>query len=47
VHPGIDPETVAAATGWDLAVAPAVGVTPQPTAQELDILRDLVERSKV
>jgi glutaconate CoA-transferase subunit B len=47
VHPGIDPETVAAATGWDLAVAPAVGVTPQPTAQELGILRDLVERSKV
>ncbi len=45
LHPGVDLAAVTAATGWRLAVAPELGVTPEPTADELAVLRDLVERS--
>jgi glutaconate CoA-transferase subunit B len=41
LHPGSDVDTVRAATGWSLAVAPELGRTEPPTAQELAILRDL------
>ncbi|GIH02330.1 3-oxoadipate--succinyl-CoA transferase subunit B [Rhizocola hellebori] len=47
VHPGVDPETARRQTGWPLAIAAQVAVTPQPTAQELELLRDLVKRSEV
>jgi glutaconate CoA-transferase, subunit B len=43
LHPGVTADEVHAATGWDLAVADAVTQTEPPTAQELTILRDLVE----
>ncbi len=39
-HPGQSVETVRAATGWDLLVAPDVGETPAPTAEDLAIVRD-------
>jgi glutaconate CoA-transferase subunit B len=39
VHPGVGVEEARAATGWDLRVAPALAVTPAPTAAELDALR--------
>jgi glutaconate CoA-transferase, subunit B len=38
-HPGQSVESVRAATGWDLAVAPDVGETPTPTEAELAIVR--------
>jgi len=41
VHPGIDVDRVRANTGWDLAVAPELAVTPPPTPEELAILREL------
>ncbi|GAA1757157.1 CoA-transferase subunit beta [Luedemannella helvata] len=40
-HPGVAVETVRAATGWDLAVAPDVTTTPPPTPEELTVLRQL------
>jgi glutaconate CoA-transferase, subunit B len=44
VHPGVDPEQVLAATGWDLAVAAELSVTAEPTGEELAALRELVAR---
>jgi glutaconate CoA-transferase, subunit B len=41
VHPGVEIEDARAATGWDLAVADRVEVTPPPTAHELEMLRAL------
>lgn len=38
-HPGQSVESVRAATGWDLRVAPGVAETPTPTAEELAIVR--------
>ncbi|MFQ5611400.1 MAG: CoA-transferase subunit beta [Anaerolineae bacterium] len=39
VHPGVTVEEVKAATGWPLRVAADVGQTPEPSAEELKILR--------
>jgi glutaconate CoA-transferase subunit B len=41
VHPGVDVGDVQAATGWDLRIAPDVGVTEPPSAAELTELRKL------
>lgn len=41
VHPGVTVEQVRAATGWALRVADDVAQTPAPTAEELQVLRDL------
>ncbi|MEV4511954.1 CoA-transferase [Dactylosporangium sp. NPDC049525] len=41
LHPGVTVERVRAATGWDLAVAPALEHTPPPSAEELAALRAL------
>jgi glutaconate CoA-transferase subunit B len=41
VHPGVTVEQVSAATGWALRVADDVSQTPAPTAEELQMLRDL------
>jgi glutaconate CoA-transferase, subunit B len=38
-HPGQSAETVQAATGWPLRVAPGAGTTPTPTPEELAIVR--------
>lgn len=38
-HPGQSVDSVRAATGWDLRVAPDVRETPTPTAAELAIVR--------
>ncbi|WP_173159102.1 CoA-transferase subunit beta [Phytohabitans suffuscus] len=43
VHPGVDPARAVGATGWPLAVAPSLGVTPEPGPAELAALR-LLER---
>lgn len=42
VHPGVDVADVRAATGWDLAVAADLATTPDPTEEELRVLRALV-----
>lgn len=39
IHPGVTTEEVAAATGWPLATATSLPVTPAPTATELRLLR--------
>jgi glutaconate CoA-transferase subunit B len=39
-HPGHSVDSVRAATGWDLRVAPDVTVTATPTATELAIVRE-------
>lgn len=39
LHPGVSLEQVAAETGWELLTAPQIQTTPQPTTQELDIIR--------
>jgi glutaconate CoA-transferase subunit B len=41
VHPGATADDARAATGWDLAVAPDLAITPPPTDHELDVLRRL------
>lgn len=41
VYPGVDVESVAASTGWPLHVSADVRVVDAPTAEELDVLRQL------
>ncbi|GAB3205113.1 CoA-transferase subunit beta [Marinactinospora thermotolerans] len=41
IHPGVSVDDARAATGWDLAVSPDLGRTPEPTAEELAVLRAL------
>jgi glutaconate CoA-transferase subunit B len=41
VHPGVEPDAVRAATGWELRVAPELAVTAAPTEVELTALRSL------
>jgi glutaconate CoA-transferase, subunit B len=40
VHPGVTLDQVRAATGWDLRVADDLGATPEPTAEELRLIRE-------
>ncbi len=47
VHPGISVDDVRAATGWPLRVTGTVAVTSPPSAEELQVLRDLKERTAV
>jgi glutaconate CoA-transferase subunit B len=42
LHPGVSAGEARAATGWPLAVAPEVGATPEPTDEELRVLRKLL-----
>ena len=46
VHPGIEVDDVRAATGWALAVADDLAVTPAPSEGELAALRGLHERTR-
>jgi glutaconate CoA-transferase subunit B len=40
VHPGVSLDDARAATGWDLKVAPDLQVTPDPTDEELRLIRE-------
>jgi glutaconate CoA-transferase subunit B len=40
VHPGVTVDDARAATGWDLKVAAGLQVTPDPTAEELRLIRE-------
>jgi glutaconate CoA-transferase, subunit B len=44
VHEGVEIDQVRAATGWELQVASDVSVTEAPSAEELDALKELVNR---
>ena len=41
LHPGVTAERAREATGWELAVADALAVSPEPTDDELRALREL------
>jgi glutaconate CoA-transferase subunit B len=45
VHPGITVDSVVKSTGWPLKIAAEVATTPPPTGIELQVLRDLNERT--
>jgi glutaconate CoA-transferase subunit B len=40
VHPGVSVDDVRAATGWDLRVAGDLATTPEPTGEELRLIRE-------
>jgi glutaconate CoA-transferase subunit B len=40
IHPGVSLDDVRAATGWDLRVAPDLETTPDPSAEELRLIRE-------
>jgi glutaconate CoA-transferase subunit B len=44
LHPGAEADAAREATGWELKVADEVGLTEEPTADELAALRELVAR---
>jgi glutaconate CoA-transferase subunit B len=45
IHPGVTREQIQENTGWAVRFADTVAETSPPTAQELDILRELQERT--
>ncbi|MPZ72076.1 MAG: CoA-transferase subunit beta [Nitriliruptorales bacterium] len=45
LHPGVERTTVEERTGWPIRFGGAVDETPPPTADELDVLRDLNART--
>jgi glutaconate CoA-transferase subunit B len=47
LHPGVTAEQVKEACGWPLKIAANVKETPAPTAQEISVLRDLQERTRL
>jgi glutaconate CoA-transferase, subunit B len=45
IHPEVTREKIAAHTGWPVRYASSVAETPAPTAQELEVLRELNART--
>ena len=43
VHPGVSLEEVRASTGWDVAVAEDVKVTPRPRVEDVRLLREEID----
>lgn len=46
LHPGVTREQMAETVGWEILYADNVAETPEPTAEELEVLRDLHARTK-
>ena len=46
IHAGVTREQIAANTGWEVRYAENAGVTPPPTREELQVLRELHERTR-
>jgi glutaconate CoA-transferase subunit B len=40
IHPGVEPDQVRKATGWDLNIVTDLGITPRPTSEDLAIIRE-------
>ncbi|MDN5661501.1 MAG: 3-oxoadipate--succinyl-CoA transferase subunit B, partial [Brevibacterium aurantiacum] len=47
VHPGVDPAEVVRQTGWDLKVASNLETTQAPTAEDLAVLRDDLDPTRI
>jgi len=47
VHPGVLPQEVVARTGWPLRQAPVLQTSAAPEAHELQVLRALMERTRL
>ncbi|MFY0991730.1 CoA-transferase subunit beta [Halomonas sp. C05BenzN] len=45
LHPGVTREDVIEATGWEIRFAEALESTPEPSERELEILRELKDRT--
>ncbi|WP_163575181.1 CoA-transferase subunit beta [Halomonas faecis] len=45
LHPGVTREDVIEATGWEIRFADELESTPEPSAHELEILRELKQRT--
>ncbi|RTQ98895.1 CoA-transferase subunit beta [Halomonas nitroreducens] len=45
LHPGVTREDVRDATGWEIRFAEALESTPEPSARELAVLRELKEKT--
>ena len=45
IHPGVTREQIQANAGWQVRYAPNVAETPAPSANELDVLRALYDRT--
>jgi glutaconate CoA-transferase subunit B len=43
LHPGVSPEEIQAATGFELLFSPHLETTPEPTDDQLEILRTQVD----
>lgn len=43
IHAGVSRESLRENTGWELRELPAVGVTPAPSNEEIDILRSKIQ----
>jgi glutaconate CoA-transferase subunit B len=46
IHPGVTRERIQENTGWPVRYAASVGETPEPTAEELAVLREIQERTR-
>jgi glutaconate CoA-transferase subunit B len=46
IHAGVTREQIAANTGWEVRYAADAGVTPPPTREELQVLRELHEPTR-
>jgi len=42
-HPGVTVDDVVEATGFELALADEIGTTPLPTAEELQLIREVID----
>ncbi len=47
IHSGVTVDEVRAATGWDLRVSPELTVTEPPTAHEIDLLRNEIDKVRL
>jgi glutaconate CoA-transferase subunit B len=45
LHPGVSREDVIEATGWEIRFAETLESTPEPSARELEVLRELKDRT--
>ncbi|WP_104204356.1 CoA-transferase subunit beta [Billgrantia saliphila] len=46
LHPSVTREDVIEATGWEIRFADTLETTPEPSARELEVLRELKERTE-